>query len=149
MRLTARKKILVSEAATVERAQKGKTYPAGTYIIPLSGVNRAVCVVLMAPREVDRRFVCIVFKDDMNPYYLAGIMDREIDKFLHRYSTGINLQFEMILKYFEIEIHTDKATRDTIGEMLRKAGVLIEQEAQAIDKLKQRKKWHLRHMFPD
>nr|DAW59800.1 MAG TPA: hypothetical protein [Caudoviricetes sp.] len=27
MRLTARKKILVSEAATVERAQKGKTYP--------------------------------------------------------------------------------------------------------------------------
>ena len=43
MKLYARKVVLASEAGNIERAQPGKEYLAGTYIIPLSGVNRAVC----------------------------------------------------------------------------------------------------------
>lgn len=149
MKLYARKVVLVSEAGNIERAQAGKVYPAGTYIIPLSGVNRAVCEVLMEPREVNSRFACITFKGDMNPHYLAAIMDREIDKFLTRYATDINLQFEALEKYFKIEIHTDKATRDAIGEMQRRAQEAILQETKVIELHKECKKYFLSNMFPD
>lgn len=149
MKLYARKVVLASEAGNIERAQPGKEYPAGTYIIPLSGVNRAVCEVLMEPREINSRFACITFKDDMHPHYLAAIMDREIDRFLTRYATGINLQMDALQKYFKVEIHTDKATRDAIGEMQRKAQEAIEYEKKVIELNKECKKYMLSNMFPD
>lgn len=118
MKLYARKVVLASEAGNIERAQPGKEYPAGTYIIPLSGVNRAVCEVLMEPREVNSRFACITFKDALQ-------------------------------KYFKVEIHTDKATRDAIGEMQRKAQEAIEYEKKVIELNKECKKYMLSNMFPD
>lgn len=147
MNLQAWKRVKVSDVGNIERAQAGKVYQGGTWIITLSGVNREACKVLIAPQEVDGRYACITVEEDMHPYYLAAVIEREIDRFLHNYATGINLQMETLTKCFKVDFHTNKDTQNALGEAYYKVLKAIDYESKIIELAKERKRDGLNKMF--
>lgn len=141
------KRMRASELCEIERAQPDKVYREGSYIIPLSGVNRAVCAVLMKPATVESRFAVLEPREDVPPYYFATICDEEIDRFLATYATGINLQIDTLKKHFKFNWHTDRKTREALNIVFRDLEHKIWKTQLKIEIKKEQKAYMLEKMF--
>lgn len=87
----------IAEIATVERAVAKKIYPAGTTLIRMSAVNSYtgddVFKYLKKPGEAESKYCCIVPNENViRPRVLFGLIDTVLDKYMHTYVSGMNIQ---------------------------------------------------------
>lgn len=125
-----RKLIPLSEVCTMERAKKGRRYPKGCTIIPLSAAGPELIRFLDENVEVDTRFAVVIPKTGVNDYYLYIAIRNAADKFFWQYQSGINLKYEILVKYFKIMFHEDRQTQDRIAREIR----TIAEEKRAAEK---------------
>lgn len=75
-------------------------------------------------------------------------VQRASARFFHTYQTGINLQFNTLLKYFKVEFTENKERQSEIVEAVRKCDQIALKEELAIGVLKEIKRNMLQRMFP-
>ena len=138
----SRKKI--TEVAEVERAVKGKIYPAGCTLIALSATKPEP---EYAPDsgEIDTRYAVIMPKR-IESEYLFEAVKWEMPEFLHKHRTGINLQFSE-LKHMKVVV-IGKQDQLAWVSAIKKLNDQINETGQEIEVLKDMKKFHLDGMFP-
>lgn len=113
------------EVANIERAEKGKIYPKNSTLIQVSA-TRGNVEYLKKDSEVDGRFAVVVPNEKINPKYLNIMVNRNIERFLSRYQSGLNIQIAD-LRHMEIEIHEKQ---DEIARNIE----IIENEEEKIKK---------------
>ena len=137
-----RKKI--TEVAEVERAVKGKIYPAGCTLIALSATKPEP---EYAPDsgEIDTRYAVIMPKK-IEPEYLFEAVKWEMPEFLHKHRTGINLQFSE-LKHLKVAV-IGKEDQLAWMRAIKKLNDQINETQQEIETMKDMKKFYMNGMFP-
>lgn len=146
MNLSEHRKANIYELADIERAVKGKIYPAGCTLIPLSAATSTPNKLTTDEGEIETRYAVVQPHIDVNPVYLFAIIEREYPHFKAKYMTTINLQFGQ-LKNLEVEYHPNKKTQNRIAELLEAAEKLSKKEKYVIEKLKKEKAYFLGTMF--
>ena len=137
-------KVNLFDVASVERAKKGKIYPAGVILIQLSA-TRGQLIYVDKSQEIDTRYAVITPNDKVIPYYLYIVIDRALPEFMQKNQTGINLQADA-LKYLNFEIH-DLADQQTIANTVQVHDSAINMTEKQIDEWKNLKKNTLSNMF--
>lgn len=136
--------VKLEDVAEYARAKKGWTYPAGTSTIQISA-TRGQIGYLDKPSEVETKYVAIIPQAGINPKYFNTVMQNNIEKFMFRYASGLNIKERDVGK-FPIYLH-NKETQDAVAKMF---GYVEEQEqiAQAeISNLKNLKSNLMDNMF--
>ena len=137
----------LSEVAQIERAKKGKAYPAGCSLIALSATKGEV-EYLEESGEVETRYAVIVPDTQIVlGKYLHNAICYFFPEFLYRHRTGINLQFED-LKFLKISICSLADQRRFINE-LEEVDRRIKQENKLVERAKDMKKSMLGELFPE
>lgn len=113
------------EVANIERAKSGKIYPKGSTLIQVSATQGNV-EYLKKDSEVDGKFAVVVPNKKINPKYLNIMVNRNVERFLSQYQSGLNIQIAD-LKHMEIEIHEKQ---DEIARNIE----IIEREEEKIEK---------------
>lgn len=106
--------VKLEDVAEYARAKKGWTYPAGTSTIQISA-TRGQIGYLDKPSEVHTKDVAIIPQAGINPRYFNIVMNKNIDEFMAKYATGINIKENEVGK-FPIQLH-NKETQDAIAKM--------------------------------
>ncbi|MDB7636333.1 restriction endonuclease subunit S [Ligilactobacillus ruminis] len=115
-------KVKLEDVAEYERAKKGQIYPAGTSTIQISA-TRGQLGYLDKPGEIETKYVAIIPKAGINPKYFNVVMQKNIEKFMFKYCSGLNI-IEKDVGKFPIYLH-NKETQDTIAKLF---GYVEEQE---------------------
>lgn len=138
----SRKKI--TEVAEVERAVKGKIYPAGCTLIALSATKPEP---EYAPDsgEIDTRYA-VIMPQKIEPEYLFEAVKWALPEFLYKHRTGINLQFSE-LKHLKITVVSRENQKAWVSA-IKKLNDQIDETEQEIEVLKDMKKFYLDGMFP-
>lgn len=138
------KMVRLIDVADVERAQKGKVYPAGSILIALSATKGQVEYVDL-DSEIESRWAVAVPKTGCESKYLYYSILTEFPRFIHIHKTGINLQMDE-LKYLRIHIHPPE-----IQKKIEHYFSIIEQmekkEEQEVERWKNIKKSYLEKML--
>lgn len=135
------------QIAQIERAKKGKTYPAGCTLIALSATKGDV-EYLEEAGEVETRYAVIIPDTSIvTEKYLYCAICFFFPEFLHKHRTGINLQFEE-LKYLQVAVHSLADQREFVKE-LEQIDQRIKQEDEIIAKTQDLKKSMLERLFPE
>ena len=116
------KKLSLKMLQSMHEQKKGWTYPAGTSTIQISA-TRGQIGYLDKPSEVHTKDVAIIPQAGINPRYFNIVMNKNIDEFMAKYATGINIKENEIGK-FPIQLH-NKETQDAVAKMF---GYVEEQE---------------------
>lgn len=106
--------VKLEDVAEYARAKKGWIYPAGTSTIQISA-TRGQIGYLDKPSEVHTKDVAIIPQAGINPRYFNIIMNKNIDEFMTKYATGINIKENEVGK-FPIQLH-NKETQDAVAKM--------------------------------
>lgn len=138
----SRKKI--TEIAEVERAVKGKIYPAGCTLIALSA-TKPEPEYKPAGGEIDTRYAVII-PEKIEPEYLFEAVKWALPEFLYKHRTGINLQFSE-LKHLKVTV-VSKENQLVWVSAIKKLNDQINETEQEIEVLKDMKKFYLDGMFP-
>ena len=141
------RKIKIIKLAAIERAQD-KIYPAGCTLIPLSASAPELVRFLETASAVENRFAVVIPNEKVIPEFLFITVQRASARFFHTYQTGINLQFNTLLKYFKVEFTDNKERQSEIVEAVRKCDQIALKEELAIGVLKEIKRNMLQRMFP-
>lgn len=137
----------LTEVAQIERAKKGKKYPAGCTLIALSATKGDV-EYLEEAGEVETRYAVIIPDTSIvTEKYLYCAICFFFPEFLHRHRTGINLQFEE-LKYLQVAVHSLADQKEFVNE-LQQIDRRIKQEEEIITKTQDLKKSMLGRLFPE
>ena len=137
----------LTEVAQIERAKKGKTYPAGCTLIALSATKGDV-EYLEEAGEVETRYAVIIPDTKIvTERYLYSAICFFFPEFLHRHRTGINLQFDE-LKYLQVAVHSLADQKEFVKE-LEQIDQRIKQEEEIITKTQDLKKSMLGRLFPE
>lgn len=129
--------VKLEDVAEYGRAKKGHVYPRGTSTIQISA-TRGQIGYLEYPREVQTKEVAIIPSASINPKYFNIVLQKNIDLFMSKYATGINIQEKEIGK-FPIELHNYE-TQQAIARMLHFIDVEeshIQSEVLTMERLKQ------------
>ena len=94
--------VKLEDVAEFGRAKAGYIYPAGTSTIQISATKGQIDF-LEYPREVPTKEVVIIPKNGIEPKYFNLILQRNVEKFIAKYATGINIQ-EKEIGNFPIEL---------------------------------------------
>lgn len=108
--------VKLEDVAEYARAKQGKTYPAGTSTLQISATRGGIGF-LSEPGYVHTKNVAIIPQTGIDPLYFNIAMQRNIDLFMHKYATGINIQEHEVGK-FPIYLH-DYETQKAIVAMFR------------------------------
>lgn len=138
----------IYDIADIERAVKGKIYPAGCTLIPLSAATSTPNKYMKEPGEVETRYAVAIPKDGVNSKYLFISIERAYEHFKYRYMTTINMQFGQ-LRHLELDYHEDGKVQDEIVRMVQEAERLERKEQEIVEHLQAQKKYFLRTMFPE
>ena len=128
--------VKLEDVAEYARAKKGKVYPAGTSTIQISA-TRGQIGYLDKPSEVHTKDVAIIPQAGINPRYFNIVMNKNIDEFMAKYATGINIKENEVGK-FPIQLH-NKETQDAIAKMFAYAegqGKIIQDKIDSLKELK-------------
>lgn len=108
----------LDELFTIERAQNGKSYPAGTILVQVSATNGQV-LYLEEDNTVETKFAVLKLIDelDINKKYLYYIIENNIDEFMNRYKADMNIQVDDF-KHMKIQVHYKKETQDYFCRIL-------------------------------
>lgn len=136
--------VKLEDVAEYARAKKGKIYPAGTTTLQISA-TRGQIGYLTYPSEVHTKDVAIIPQAGINPKYFNIVMKKNIDEFMRKYATGINIQ-EKEVGNFPIQLHNSE-TQDAIAKRVDYAEKQEQIAQQEIDNLKELKNTLLNKMM--
>ena len=139
------KEVLITKLCNIERAEAGKIYKAGTCYIKLSAVDEFVGQIKEAG-VIDNRYAVMEPITEMNTDYMYIAIARSFPKFLRRYRTTINLQFQA-LKNFTVIWHEDEKEQKYVVETMKKIQKEIDLVERQIEDEKELKRWYLRKMM--
>lgn len=140
--------VKLADVATIERAKTGKVYPRGCSLIPLSAWQIERISFLEQATEVSGRYAVIIPNlTKVLPRYLFMCIQESAPEFEAKYVTGINLQHDILVKYFTIRLHEDfeciKAFEEQFGAIDR----LYDREVEIVNGFKAIKDAMLEKMF--
>lgn len=138
------KRVRLTDIAAVERVKKGIVYKANTIFIQVSA-SKGQTIIIDNDMEMGTQYVSVIPKIDINAKYLKISIDNEMEQFLQKYQTGLNIQVDTF-KHMYIYIH-DKETQEYIVNSLMAINQEIEQEEKEIQLYKSMKYYYLRNMF--
>lgn len=107
--------VKLEDVAEFARAKQGHVYPRGATTLQISA-SRGQLDYLDYPREVATKYVVIIPQAGINSRYFNYVMQKNIDVFMRKYSTGINVQ-ENEVGQFPIEVHSTD-TQEAVVELL-------------------------------
>lgn len=136
--------VKLEDVAEYARAKQGKLYPAGTTTLQISA-TRGDIGFLFEPGYIHTKNVAIIPQTGIDPLYFNIAMQRNIDLFMHKYATGINIQEHEVGK-FPIYLH-DYETQKAIVLMFRQLEHEMAVERDTINALKDLKNNMLNNMF--
>ena len=136
--------VKLEDVAEYARAKQGKVYPAGTTTLQISA-TRGDIGFLFEPGYIHTKNVAIIPQTGIDPLYFNIAMQRNIDLFMHKYATGINIQEHEVGK-FPIYLH-DYETQKSIVLMFRQLEHEMEVERNTVNALKDLKSNMLKNMF--
>lgn len=134
------KRMKLTDIATVERVKKGVIYKAGTIFIQVSA-TRGQIFILDYDSEVGTRYVSIIPKIDINPYYLKISIEIELPEFLFKVQTGLNIQCEAF-NYLSVCVH-DRETQDYIAQCFS----FLDREIESVENMEWNGTKTLRRVF--
>lgn len=144
MNFNGYKRVRLTDIAAVERVKKGIVYKANTIFIQVSA-SKGQTIIIDNDMEMGTQYVSVIPKIDINAKYLKISIDNEMEQFLQKYQTGLNIQVDTF-KHMYIYIH-DKETQEYIVNSLMAINQEIEQEEKEIQLYKSMKYYYLRNMF--
>ena len=112
-------RVKLVDVADFERARKGHVYPAGTSTLQISA-TRGQIGYLERPGTIKSKDAAIIPVAGINPRYFNLIMQRNIDEFMYKYATGLNIQ-EKEIGNFPIEI-CNLETQEAVARMVMFVG---------------------------
>lgn len=137
----------LSEVAQIERAKKGKEYPAGCSLIALSATKGDV-EYLSEEGEVDTRYAVIIPDTQIViSQYLYYAICYAFPEFLHRHRTGINLQLDEV-QFLKVTVHSLVKQQEFV-DVIEQVDRRIEQEHSIVTKTKDLKRSMLGELFPE
>lgn len=136
--------VKLEDVAEYARAKQGKLYPAGTTTLQISA-TRGDIGFLFEPGYIHTKNVAIIPQTGIDPLYFNIAMQRNIDLFMHKYVTGINIQEHEVGK-FPIYLH-DYETQKAIVLMFRQLEHEMAVERDMVNTLKDLKNNMLNNMF--
>ena len=136
--------VKLEDVAEYARAKQGKLYPAGTTTLQKSA-TRGDIGFLFEPGYIHTKNVAIIPQTGIDPLYFNIAMQRNIDLFMHKYATGINIQEHEVGK-FPIYLH-DYETQKAIVLMFRQLEHEMIVERDTVNALKDLKSNMLKNMF--
>ena len=139
----------LTDVADVERAKKGKTYPAGTVYVQVSATNGQVGC-LSEPGEIEQKYATVIPKDSSKVYppYLRLVLEFGMDEFLGSYQSTLNIQISDF-KHFKTRIHEDYNTQVYFANLYEKFEARKKIEEHILEKLRDMKRATMQRMFPD
>lgn len=136
--------VKLEDVAEYARAKQGKVYPAGTTTLQISA-TRGDIGFLFEPGYIHTKNVAIIPQTGIDPLYFNIAMQRNINLFMHKYATGINIQEHEVGK-FPIYLH-DYETQKAIVAMFRQLEYEMAVERDTVNALKDLKNNMLNNMF--
>lgn len=136
--------VKLEDVADFERAKKGKVYPAGSSYIQISA-TRGQIGFLYEPGTIKSKDVVIIPQAGIDRYYFNIILQRNIDEFINKYSTGINIQ-EKEIANFPIQLH-GYVEQVAIAKIVRQMDNRYKEKESEVENIKQLKKGLLSKMF--
>lgn len=102
-------KTLDSFAKNIERAKKGKIYPAGSIIVQLSATNGQTGL-LTSSGEVEAHYAVIELPKDQQPKYWHSYIKHNMPRHLHRVKEGLNMTLDGLKEFpiYEVEIEPEE-----------------------------------------
>lgn len=83
--------VSLEDVADYGRAKQGHIYPAGTSTLQISATKGQIGY-LHRPGEVHTKNVAIIPQAGIDSEYFNIILQRNVEQFLRRYATGLNVQ---------------------------------------------------------
>lgn len=106
--------VKLEDVAEYGRAKEGFVYPRGTSTLQISATKGQIDY-LEVPREVHTKEVAIIPQSGINPKYFNIVMQKNVEQFLLKYKTGLNIQ-EKEVGNFPIELHNPE-TQEAISKI--------------------------------
>lgn len=103
----------LEDVAEYGRAKKGHVYPGGASTLQISA-TRGQIGYLTEPGEVTPKHVVIIPSAGINPKYFNIVMNKNIDEFMRKYATGINIKEEEVGK-FPIQLHNTETQKAIVN----------------------------------
>lgn len=143
------KKVRLATVAEIERAQD-KIYPAGCTLIVLSAAHQNSNHIryMAEAAKVEERFAVVIPHKGVIPEFLYAAIKRAAPEFFHNYQTGINLQYDVLAKYYKVEFTEDLHIQQSIVDKIKVFERAEQMEEEIINTLKEFKRTMLSKMFP-
>lgn len=125
--------VKLEDVAEYGRAKNGHIYPRGSSTIQISA-TRGQIGFLEAPSKVKTKDVVIIPTSGINPRYFNMILHKNMDQFMNKYATGINIQEDEIGK-FPIQYH-NQDTQEAVAKFMKFLSDEDQQVQDEIDGLK-------------
>lgn len=106
--------VMLEDVAEYGRAKAHHIYPAGTSTLQISA-TRGQIGFLFEDSEIAAKYVAIIPSAGINPKYFNIVLHKNIDEFMHKYATGINIKESDVGK-FPIQLHNIE-TQNAIVKM--------------------------------
>lgn len=133
------------DLAILERAKEGQVYPAGSTLVQVSATNGQT-IYLEEATTVETKYVVVIPKVKIMPFYLHLIVEMAMPSFLHSYKSGLNLQVGSF-GFMYVNYHTDLNTQLKIANDVRMMEDIAYKEQVSIESLKDIKGNMLNEMF--
>lgn len=128
--------VKLEDVAEFGRAKQGHIYPRGASTLQISATKGQIGY-LYEPSEVHTKEVVIIPQSGINPRYFNYVMHKNIEQFMQKYATGLNIQ-EKEVGNFPIQLHnldTQKAVVKLL-QFMDGQEEIIQDEINALTKMK-------------
>lgn len=136
--------VKLEDVAEFERAKQGFVYPSGSSYIQISATRGQVGFLYEAS-TVKESNVVIIPQCGIDKYYFYIILQKNIDAFINKYATGINIQ-EKEIGNFPIQLH-GYTEQQLISKVVREMESKSSDKQKEIEYMKEMKKTLLSKMF--
>lgn len=136
----------LADVAHIERAIRDKVYPKGCTLIPVSASDYRLIQYSEDGGIINNRFAVVDANAGINRKYLHVSILQSAPQFFATYQSGINLQFDILMKFFTVCIH-NRETQEEIVKGLNPIEESIEKVSKQIGHFKDVKKEFLDAMF--
>lgn len=144
--------VCLTDIADVDRAQKGKIYPAGTIYVQVSATPKytdEIWHVLKQSGELPGKYAVIIPKIELIPAYLVLALTRSTAEWQAQYiGDAINISMDLF-KELKIIYHPDIQAQAKILQKISIVDKAIEFESQQVKLNKEAKSFFLQKMFPE
>ncbi len=129
--------VRLGEIASIERARKGKVYKRGSITIQVSATKGQVAY-LTEDREVEPHFAVVEVITGVSSKYMFYMIEQAMDRFMHSYKTGLNIQVEL-LNEMQVIVHNVETQKSIVVayEHIDKEMANIINEIETLKNLKQ------------